>query len=252
MEITGRLGAFALAALWDKALGRDGGSGLWGERSLGSQAFPSTGDATADAEAAALYARENPEAAARAAAVVRARAAQLRRALVDLGPSFIKAGQVLASRPDIVREDYMNELCTLQDDVPPFPDDEAFAIIEAELGRPLGAAFKSISKNPVAAASLGQVYRAVLRDDGSDVAVKVQRPGVKPLVLADLVIFRAIAGLVTPLSLRRLGCNAEPDRRRVRREVARGIRLHPGGPQRQGLPPQLRRRPHGQDPLGAR
>ena len=209
MEITGRLGAFALAALWDKALGRDGGSGLWGERSLGSQAFPSTGDATADAEAAALYARENPEAAARAAAVVRARAAQLRRALVDLGPSFIKAGQVLASRPDIVREDYMNELCTLQDDVPPFPDDEAFAIIEAELGRPLGAAFKSISKNPVAAASLGQVYRAVLRDDGSDVAVKVQRPGVKPLVLADLVIFRAIAGLVTPLSLRRLGCNAE-------------------------------------------
>ena len=103
----------------------------------------------------------------------------------------------------------MNELCTLQDDVPPFPDDEAFAIIEAELGRPLGAAFKSISKSPVAAASLGQVYRAVLRDDGSDVAVKVQRPGVKPLVLADLVIFRALAGLVTPLSLRRLGCNAE-------------------------------------------
>ena len=208
VEISARLGAFAAAALWDRALGRDGGSGLFGGSSS-SQAFPSTGDAVADAEAAALFARENPEAAAAAAAVVRARAAQLRRALVDLGPSFIKAGQVLASRPDIVREDYMNELCTLQDDVPPFPDDEAFAIIEAELGKPMGAAFKSISKSPVAAASLGQVYRAVLRDNGADVAVKVQRPGVKPLVLADLVIFRALAGLVTPLALRRLGCNAE-------------------------------------------
>eukprot|EP00882_Tetradesmus_deserticola_P021609 GHRQ01023392.1.p1 GENE.GHRQ01023392.1~~GHRQ01023392.1.p1 ORF type:complete len:217 (+),score=77.65 GHRQ01023392.1:248-898(+) len=88
---------------------------------------------------------------------VRRRAQQLRETLTELGPSFIKAGQVLANRPDIVREDYMNELCILQDDVPPFPDEQAFAIIQEQLGRPLEAVFSSISEQPVAAASLGQV-----------------------------------------------------------------------------------------------
>ena len=142
-------------------------------------------------------------------ATVRARAARLRQTLVDLGPSFIKAGQVLASRPDIVREDYMNELCTLQDDVPPFPDDEAFAILEAELGRPLASLFSSISDGPIAAASLGQVYRAVLRETGEEVAVKVQRPGARDAIMADLVLLRLAAAVVNPLAMRRLGCNAE-------------------------------------------
>lgn len=91
--------------------------------------------------------------------VVRVRAQQLRELLTTLGPSFIKAGQVLANRPDIVREDYMNELCILQDDVPPFPDEQAFAIIEKQLGAPLETLFSSISERPVAAASLGQVRR---------------------------------------------------------------------------------------------
>ena len=85
------------------------------------------------------------------------RAAQLRETLTDLGPSFIKAGQVLANRPDILRQDYMNELCTLQDDVPSFPDELAFKIIEENLKCPLEDVFSSISERPIAAASLGQV-----------------------------------------------------------------------------------------------
>lgn len=140
---------------------------------------------------------------------VRLRAQQARDMLTTLGPSFIKAGQVLANRPDIVREDYMNELCVLQDDVPPFPDEVAFATIEKQLGRPLGEIFSSISERPVAAASLGQVYKAVLRDTGEEVAIKVQRPGVEPIIFRDLVIFRALGAAVNTLARRRLGCNAE-------------------------------------------
>jgi predicted unusual protein kinase regulating ubiquinone biosynthesis (AarF/ABC1/UbiB family) len=140
---------------------------------------------------------------------IKKRAMQLRDMLARLGPTFIKAGQVLANRPDILREDYMNELCVLQDDVPSFPDAEAFRFIELQLGRPIGEVFSSISDRPIAAASLGQVYKAVLRDTGEAVAIKVQRPGVEPVILRDLFIFRAIAGLLNPWSLKRLGCNAE-------------------------------------------
>ncbi|PRW32613.1 putative aarF domain-containing kinase chloroplastic isoform A [Chlorella sorokiniana] len=140
---------------------------------------------------------------------VKYRATQLRDLLTRLGPTFIKAGQVLANRPDIVREDYMNELCVLQDDVPPFPDEQAFALIESSLGRPLGEVFSSISERPVAAASLGQVYKAVLRETGENVAVKVQRPGVEPLIFRDIFLFRTLGTFVNAWSLQRLGCNAE-------------------------------------------
>ncbi|KAE8777306.1 putative aarF domain-containing protein kinase [Hordeum vulgare] len=107
--------------------------------------------------------------------IVPFRARQLRNLLCDLGPSFIKAGQVLANRPDIIREDYMSELCILQDDVPPFANQVAFSIIEEELGQPLEQLFSKISSETIAAASLGQVYRATLRETGEDVAIKEAR-----------------------------------------------------------------------------
>lgn len=141
--------------------------------------------------------------------VVPYRARQLRNLLCDLGPSFIKAGQVLANRPDIIREDYMNELCILQDDVPPFPNQVAFNIIEEELGQPLEAVFSKISSETIAAASLGQVYRATLRASGEDVAIKVQRPGIEPIIYRDLFLFRNLASLLNGISLQKLGCNAE-------------------------------------------
>lgn len=96
--------------------------------------------------------------------------------LCDLGPSFVKVGQVLANRSDIVREDYMNELCILQDDVPSFPNKIAFTIIEEEASVPLEQIFSKISSQTIAAASLGQVYRATLRGSVEEVAIKVQRP----------------------------------------------------------------------------
>lgn len=77
-----------------------------------------------------------------------------------------------------------------QDDVPSFPDEVAFAIMEEQLGRRLEEVFSSISERPVAAASLGQVYKAVLRETGEEVAIKVQRPSVEPTILRDLFIFR--------------------------------------------------------------
>ncbi|CAN6451500.1 unnamed protein product [Victoria cruziana] len=141
--------------------------------------------------------------------VVQFRARQLRKLLCELGPSFIKAGQVLANRPDIIREDYMNELCILQDDVPPFPNQEAFSIIEEELGQPLEKMFSKISSETIAAASLGQVYRATLRSSGEDVAIKVQRPGIEPIIYRDLFLFRTLASFLNGISLQKLGCNAE-------------------------------------------
>lgn len=141
--------------------------------------------------------------------VVPYRARQLRKLLCRLGPSFIKAGQVLANRPDIIREDYMNELCILQDDVPPFPNQIAFEIIEDELGQPLEAVFSRISSRTIAAASLGQVYRATLRATGEDVAIKVLRPDIEPIIYRDLFLFRTLASFLTDISIRKLGCNAE-------------------------------------------
>jgi len=140
---------------------------------------------------------------------VASRSDQLRIMLAELGPSFVKAGQVLANRPDIVRADYMEQLCKLQDDVPPFPNDQAFRIMEEELGCPISDIYSEISPEPIAAASLGQVYKAKMRSTGEDVAIKVQRPGIEPFIYRDLVLFRGLAFFINAVSIRRLGCNAQ-------------------------------------------
>lgn len=114
--------------------------------------------------------------------------------LQDLGPTFIKAGQMMSVRPDVLPQATLDELVKLQDSVVPFDTKVAVAQIEAELGGPLGQFFTSISEEPVAAASLAQVYMATL-NDGNDtrVAVKVQRPDVLSTVSKDLYVLRRAA-----------------------------------------------------------
>lgn len=131
------------------------------------------------------------------------RASQLRHMLTDLGPTFIKVGQALSTRPDLVRRDFLEELVKLQDQLPPFPNDIAFKILETELKRPIKEIFQNISPEPVAAASLGQVYKANL-PTGETVAVKVQRPHLIPKLTLDLYLIRLAAlwfGPFLPLNL---------------------------------------------------
>ena len=110
----------------------------------------------------------------------------------QLGPTFIKLAQTLSVRPDVLPPSALAELAVLQDSVVPFETSVAIDIIEKELGGPLGAFFASISEEPVAAASLAQVYKAEL-DDGRSVAVKVQRPQILEQVSKDLYVLRRAA-----------------------------------------------------------
>jgi predicted unusual protein kinase regulating ubiquinone biosynthesis (AarF/ABC1/UbiB family) len=125
------------------------------------------------------------------------RATELRQILTRLGPTFIKVGQALSTRPDLIRRDFLNELIKLQDRLPSFDNKIAFAIIEQQLGRSVGEAYLEISPDPIAAASLGQVYRAILYS-GEEVAVKVQRPNLRPLLSLDLYLMRWAAGWLAP------------------------------------------------------
>lgn len=125
------------------------------------------------------------------------RAAQLRQLLTRLGPTFIKVGQALSTRPDLIRKDFLDELVKLQDQLPPFDNAIAFQLIETELDRPIKAIFSELSPEPVAAASLGQVYRGRLHS-GEEVAVKVQRPNLRPVLTLDLYLMRWAAGWLAP------------------------------------------------------
>jgi len=134
------------------------------------------------------------------------RAVRLRRSLEDLGPIFIKFGQLLSTRRDLIAADLADELDQLQDNVPPFPADEAVAIIEKALGQPVDQVFASFGKEPLASASVAQVHPATLKS-GHNVVVKVIRPGIERTIRQDIKLLYTLARLV-----RRF----HPDGRRLR------------------------------------
>jgi ubiquinone biosynthesis protein len=120
---------------------------------------------------------------------------RLRMVFEELGPTFIKLGQMMSTRPDLVGPQMAQEFTRLQDDTLPFDFDTVKIIVEGELGQPLNELFQSFEEKQLAAASIGQVHRAVLKD-GTLVAVKVQRPGIQDTVEKDLIIMHHLADLI--------------------------------------------------------
>lgn len=122
------------------------------------------------------------------------RGERLRLALQDLGPVYVKFGQILSTRRDLLPPDVADELALLQDQVPPFPGEEAREIIEQSLGKPVGELFASFDTTPLASASIAQVHPATL-PDGREAVVKVVRPGIRKQVEKDIDLLKTIAGL---------------------------------------------------------
>ena len=136
--------------------------------------------------------------------VQRKLARTLLRTLTNLGPCFIKVGQALSTRPDLIRRDWLDELTKLQDDLPPFSHALALQTIETELGSPVQQLFEEFPDAPIAAASLGQVYKARLHGQHW-VAVKVQRPNLAFILRRDMVLIRSLSVLVAPFLPLNLG-----------------------------------------------
>lgn len=122
------------------------------------------------------------------------RGARLRLALTELGPIFVKAGQVLSTRRDLVPADIADELALLQDQVPPFPGATARAIVEAELRAPVARLYARFEETPLASASIAQVHAAALHD-GREVVVKVLRPGIDAQIARDVKLLRSLGEL---------------------------------------------------------
>ena len=120
---------------------------------------------------------------------------RLAAALAEMGPSFIKLGQLLATRADLLGDEIAEDLALLQDRLPPFPGQQARALIEGEFGQPVGALFAAFDEAPIAAASIAQVHFAVT-SEGDEVAVKILRPGIERAFARDLDLFRWLAHLV--------------------------------------------------------
>ena len=118
---------------------------------------------------------------------------RLRVALEELGPIFIKFGQLLSTRPDVVPNEIAKSLKSLQDNLPHFSKKDAIAIIEKELGTNINSVFQDFNPSPLAAASIAQVYSAKLKEDHKDVVIKVVRPGIKNTILSDISLMRRIA-----------------------------------------------------------
>ena len=117
---------------------------------------------------------------------------RLTQACVELGPTFVKFGQLISTRPDIVPADVLAEFRKLQDDVPPFDGNEAVQIIHAELGRPHEECFAHIDPTPIASGSIGQVHRAKTKQ-GDDVVIKVRRPGIEEIIALDMQLLKWLA-----------------------------------------------------------
>ncbi|MBD1867581.1 AarF/ABC1/UbiB kinase family protein [Cyanobacteria bacterium FACHB-471] len=126
--------------------------------------------------------------------------AVLRNILIDLGPVFVKLGQLLSTRPDVLPADYINALSTLQSDVPPVPWSEIEVVLRRELREPLEVTFTKIDQQAVAAGSIAQVHRVTLAD-GREAAIKVQRPGIDLIIDQDIALIRSLADLASRSSL---------------------------------------------------
>src|SRR5258708_29405482 len=126
------------------------------------------------------------------------RGARLRRALEALGPIFVKFGQVLSTRRDLLPADLADELAKLQDRVPPFAAEFAVAEIEKSFGKSIEEYFKQFDRQPIASASVAQVHLGALKN-GTEVAVKVLRPGVERAIARDVLLLETAAGLVERL-----------------------------------------------------
>src|SRR5690348_12087193 len=123
------------------------------------------------------------------------KAVAFRHRLVELGPAYVKLGQVLSTRPDLLPPSYIDELSRLQDDVPPIAFEEVDRIVGEELGGRLSKLFAEFDPEPLGSASLGQVHAASLRD-GRPVVVKVQRPGIRSALADDILFFNELASFL--------------------------------------------------------
>ncbi|MFN3342995.1 MAG: ABC1 kinase family protein, partial [Flavobacteriales bacterium] len=120
---------------------------------------------------------------------------KMRKVCEELGPTFVKFGQIISNRPDLLPDDLINELKKLQDSVPPFPYKQVEEILHKEFGKPVEKLYASFDPTPIASASMAQVHKAVMHG-GTIVAVKVQRPGIKVMISQDILIMRDIAKML--------------------------------------------------------